>query len=91
MFAAQLKAAWKDTHEDIDRLKSGRNPDYGLNLTPHVYFMKYFLENVYGAYIAWFLIYKSGLLPTKLNILDIAAGSPELHGCVNATVFGNTV
>lgn len=36
--------------------------------------MRYFLENVYAAYIAWFLIYKSGLLPTKLNILDIAAG-----------------
>lgn len=36
--------------------------------------MRYFLDNVYSAYVAWFLIYKSGLLPTKINILDIAAG-----------------
>ena len=71
---AQLKAALKDAHEDIDRLKNGQDPAYSLELTPHVYFMKYFLGNVYGAYLAWFLIYKSGLLPTKLNILDIAAG-----------------
>lgn len=70
----QLKAALKDAHEDIDRLKNGQDPAYSLELTPHVYFMKYFLGNVYGAYLAWFFIYKSGLLPTKLNILDIAAG-----------------
>jgi len=37
--------------------------------------MRYFLENVYAAYIAWFLIYKSGLLPTKLNILDTGPGT----------------
>ena len=36
--------------------------------------MKYFLENVYCLYLAWFLIYESGLLPTNINILDIAAG-----------------
>lgn len=36
--------------------------------------MRYFLDNVYCAYLAWFIIYKSGLLPTNINILDIAAG-----------------
>jgi hypothetical protein len=36
--------------------------------------MRYFLDNVYCAYLAWFLIYQEGLLPTKVNILDIAAG-----------------
>lgn len=72
--AARLKAALKNAHEDIERLKSGQDPEYSLDLTPHVYFMKYFLENVYGAYLAWFLIYKYGLLTTKINILDIAAG-----------------
>lgn len=36
--------------------------------------MNYFLENVYGAYLAWFLVYKRSLPPTKINILDIAAG-----------------
>lgn len=61
-------------HQDINRLKSGQDPQYSLALTPHVYLMRYFLENVYCAYLAWFLIYKSGLLPAKLNILDIAAG-----------------
>ncbi|MEC4814590.1 MAG: hypothetical protein SAK29_15135 [Scytonema sp. PMC 1069.18] len=36
--------------------------------------MKYFLDNVYCVYIAWFLIYQAGLLPTHIKILDIAAG-----------------
>ncbi|MEH2277977.1 MAG: hypothetical protein V7K40_25125 [Nostoc sp.] len=36
--------------------------------------MKYFLENVYCIYLAWFLIYQEALLPSKVNILDIAAG-----------------
>jgi hypothetical protein len=36
--------------------------------------MKYFLENVYCAYIAWFLIYQGGLIPQNIKILDIAAG-----------------
>jgi len=36
--------------------------------------MQYFLDNVYCAYLCWFLIYKFGMLPNKLNILDIAAG-----------------
>jgi len=35
--------------------------------------MQYFLDNVYCAYLCWFLIYKFGMLPNKLNI-DIAAG-----------------
>ena len=72
--AARLRLALRNAHEDIDSLKNGQDPEYSFNLTPHVYFMRYFLDNVYSAYIAWFLIYKAGLLPTKLNILDIAAG-----------------
>lgn len=63
-----------EAFEDIDGLKRGLDPQYSFQLTPHVYFMKYFLDNVYCAYLAWFLIYKSGLLPANLNILDIAAG-----------------
>ena len=64
----------KDALDDINGLKAGKDPEYSLNLTPHVYFMKYFLENVYCLYLSWFLIYQNQLLPTKLNILDIAAG-----------------
>ncbi len=60
--------------EDIEGLKRGLDPQYCFKLTPHVYFLKYFLENVYCTYIAWFLIYQSGLLPKTLKILDIAAG-----------------
>ncbi len=37
--------------------------------------MKYFLEGVYSAYLAWFLVYESKLLQTKVNVLDIGAGS----------------
>ncbi|MTJ29288.1 photosystem II assembly protein [Aphanizomenon sp. UHCC 0183] len=70
----QLAIKLEDAVEDITSLKMGQDPDYRFSLTPHVYFMKYFLENVYCLYLAWFLIYQDGLLPTKLNILDIAAG-----------------
>jgi SAM-dependent methyltransferase len=70
----QLPMKLEDALEDINSLKIGQDPDYRFSLTPHVYFMKYFLENVYCLYLAWFLIYENGLLPTKLNILDIAAG-----------------
>ncbi|MDJ0520225.1 MAG: photosystem II assembly protein [Trichodesmium sp. MO_231.B1] len=60
--------------KDMKLLKSNIDPDYSFKLTPHVYMMKYFPDHVYSSYLAWFLIYKSGLLPTKLNILDIGAG-----------------
>ncbi len=70
----QLSIKLEDALEDINNLKIGKDPDYRFSLTPHVYFMKYFLENVYCLYLAWFLIYQDGLLPAKLNILDIAAG-----------------
>lgn len=64
----------EDALEDINCLKNGKDPSYSLSLTPHVYFMKYFLENVYCVYLAWFFVYQAGLLPTNIKILDIAAG-----------------
>ncbi|MCF2147413.1 photosystem II assembly protein [Desmonostoc muscorum LEGE 12446] len=70
----QLARKLEDAFDDINNLKIGQDPDYRFSLTPHVYLMKYFLENVYCVYLAWFLIYQDGLLPTKINILDIAAG-----------------
>ena len=72
-----LKQDLKKTYEnDISNsLKKGRDPEYNSDLTPHIYFMKYFLEGVYSAYLAWFLVYESKLLQTKVNILDIGAGS----------------
>ncbi|WP_230967092.1 hypothetical protein [Nostoc commune] len=69
-----MKIKLEDALEDINNLKIGQDPDYRFSLTPHVYFMKYFLENVYCIYLAWFLIYQDALLPSKVNILDIAAG-----------------
>lgn len=68
------KLELEKANRDIEWLKRGADPDYGFNLTPHVYFMKYFLNNVYCNYLAWYFVYKSGLLPTKMKILDIAAG-----------------
>lgn len=66
----------KATHdEDIVALKRGQDPQYDSYLSPHVYFMVYFMEGVYSAYLAWFLVYKFGLLRPKVNILDIGAGS----------------
>lgn len=64
----------KQAIDDIQKLKEGQDPQYSLELSPHIYLMRYFLDNVYCTYLAWFLVYKAGLLPTKLNILDIAAG-----------------
>ncbi|MBD2387379.1 photosystem II assembly protein [Cylindrospermum sp. FACHB-282] len=64
--------------EDIISLKKGKDPDYQYAITPHVYFMRYFLEGVYSAYIAWFLVYKAGLLKPKINLLDIGAGSGSI-------------
>jgi uncharacterized protein YacL (UPF0231 family) len=60
--------------KDIEGLKRGIDPEYDFKLSPHVYLMKYFLENVYCAYIAWFLVYQAGVIPQNIQILDIAAG-----------------
>lgn len=64
----------KEAIQDLNGLKSGEDPKYSFELSPYVYLLRYFLTNVYGAYLAWFLIYKTGLLSKHLNILDIAAG-----------------
>lgn len=71
----KLESALREAREDIEKLRRGIDPQYNFELTPHVYLMRYFLEHVYCTYLAWFLIYKAGLLPAKLNILDIGAGS----------------
>lgn len=60
---------------DLNKLKKGQDPDYGLRLTPHAYFLRFFLDCVYGGYLAWFLIYQEGLLKNPLNVLDLGAGS----------------
>lgn len=72
---SQVISKLKEALEDLNNLKIGKDPDYNLGFTAYVYFMKYFLENTCSLYLAWFLIYKEGILSTKLNILDIAAGS----------------
>ena len=66
--------------EDLMGLKKGVDPAYSCRLTPHVYFAKYFLDNVYCLYLAWFTIYQQGLLGKNLKILDLAAG-------VNTSIF----
>ena len=43
--ASQLKIKLRDAYADIDRLKNGQDPEYSFNLTPHVYFMMYLLDN----------------------------------------------
>ncbi|OCQ97865.1 photosystem II assembly protein [Oscillatoriales cyanobacterium USR001] len=70
----KLNILVKEAIDDINKLKVGQDPEYRFELSPHVYLIRYFLDNVYCAYLAWFFIYKLGLLPIKVNILDIAAG-----------------
>jgi DNA repair exonuclease SbcCD ATPase subunit len=60
---------------EVNGLRANQESQYGYDLTPYAYFMRYFLENVYSSYLAWLLIYRHGLLQTKANILDIAAGA----------------
>ena len=60
--------------DDLLGLKKGIDPSYSYFYSPHVYLLKYFTENIYCTYIAWFLIYQSGLLPKNIKILDLAAG-----------------
>jgi hypothetical protein len=60
--------------EDLEGLKHGIDPKYNFNLSPHVYLIKYFLENIYCTYLAWFVIYQAGFMNKNLKILDIAAG-----------------
>lgn len=69
-----LQVKLQNAQADINCLKKQQDPLYSFDLTPHAYFLQYFLENVYCNYIAWFLMYKCGIIPQKLNILDIAAG-----------------
>jgi hypothetical protein len=69
-----LDAELDNAIKDIEGLKTGLDPEYSFKLSSHVYLMKYFLENVYCAYIAWFLVYQAGLIRQNLKILDIAAG-----------------
>ena len=79
----ELKINLLDTYKQdiLYGLKKGKDPQYNSLFTPYVYFMTYFLEGVYSAYLAWFLVYQAGLLPTKINLLDIGAGSGAmLHG-----------
>jgi hypothetical protein len=70
----QLRSELKVADRDLEDLKRGIDPKYSGRLSPHVYFMRYFLENVYCTYLAWFLIYQASLLPRNIKILDIAAG-----------------
>ncbi|HEY9610024.1 hypothetical protein [Allocoleopsis sp.] len=69
-----LAAELQDAIKDIEGLKHGVDPQYSFNLSSHVYLIKYFLENVYCTYIAWFLVYKASLISKTIKILDIAAG-----------------
>ena len=66
--------------EDLSGLKKGIDPLYNCRLTPHIYFILYFIDNIYCLYLAWFLIYQQGLLRENTKILDIAAG-------VNTSIF----
>ena len=66
--------ALQEALNDIEGLKQGIDPNYDLRFTPHIYLMRYFLENIYCSYLSWFLLYKNNLIPSNLNILDVAAG-----------------
>jgi hypothetical protein len=71
---AELQAAF----QDLDNLRRGIDPQYNRKLSSQVYLLKYFLDNVYCSYIAWFLIYELGRFIPNPKILDIAAGPATL-------------
>ncbi len=71
---SQIKQRMNEAHKDLMSLKKGLDPTYDKNFSPHVYLIKYFLDNVYCSYLAYFFIYQSGQLPKNITMLDIAAG-----------------
>lgn len=74
IFEKKWRLELEKVNRDIGKLKFGVDFDYGFNLIFYVYFMKYFLDNVYCNYLVWYFVYKSGLLLIKINILDIVVG-----------------
>ena len=70
----QKEAKLQEAVDDLLGLKQGIDPQYSYFFSPHVYLLKYFSDNVYCTYWAWFLVYQAGLLPYNLKILDLAAG-----------------
>lgn len=72
--ASKFEAELNLAHQDLKKLKQGLDPSYDCSLSPHIYLLQYFLDNVYCNYLAWFLIYQSGLLSSQINILDLASG-----------------
>ena len=70
----QREAKLQEAVDDLLGLKQGIDPQYSYSFSPHVYLLKYFGDNVYCTYWAWFLVYQAGLLPYNLKILDLAAG-----------------
>ena len=42
----------KQAIDDLQKLKEGQDPQYSFELSPHVYLMRYFLDNVYCTYLA---------------------------------------
>lgn len=70
LLTSELELALKD----LEKLKQGLDPQYSFKLSPYVYFIEYFLNNVYCAYLAWFFLYEASLISKHLKILDIAAG-----------------
>lgn len=73
MSAQDFHTKLKEALNDLEEIKHGVNLEYCQSLTPYIYFVKYFLDNIYCCYLAWFLIYEAGLLSSQINILDISA------------------
>lgn len=71
---SKLQIKLQQAAEDLDNLKLGQDPGYELDWSPHVYLLRYFLDNTYCSYASWFWLYELGLLKIKANILDVAAG-----------------
>ncbi len=76
-----IQPAFAKAYSELKKIRQGIDPDYSFELINYAYLVEYFLNNVYTSYLAWFLIYKSGLLTDRLKILDIAAGpATTLYG-----------
>jgi len=43
--ASMLRDELAKANADLDKLKKGQDPEYSFRLTPHVYFLRYFLDH----------------------------------------------
>ncbi len=76
-----LEPALQLAVKEIEALEEVYPVKFQSRLSPYIYFLNRFPQEVYSNYLACFLVYQSGLIPQNIKILDLNAG-------VGSTIYG---